>query len=148
MFRDGPAPTPIIDFMTTRKISAETAADYGLDQDEAHLALMAAAAGKEVAQRAATSTEDELRRLRDIRRLWDLRLDLHQRLNAAVDLPDPIQTRAEYRSAVSVVAAQNQLRQLEEKLFGTDQVSEKDPGVREAKRLMNGFEKPKPSLAA
>lgn len=121
--------------------------DYGLDAEETHLGLMAVAAGREVAMRAATATPEELRCLRDLHRLWDLRLDLYQKSQAAALLPDPLQTKAQYNAAGSLVKTQNELRKLEAKLFGSAEVSEKDARAREAKRRMSAYEKP-PSLAA
>jgi hypothetical protein len=112
-----------------------------LDSEETHLGLMAVAAGKEVAMRAATATPEELRRLRDLHRLAELRLDLYQKLNAAMKLPDPLQTRAQYLAAKSLVGTQDEIRHLEKKLFGADQVSEKEAGAREARRRASAFEK-------
>lgn len=114
----------------------------GLDPEETQRGLIAVAAGKEVAMRAATTTTpEELRRLRDLHRLAELRLDLYQKIKAARELPDPLQTRAQYLAAKSLVGTQDEIRQLEKKLFGPDQVSEKEAGAREARRRASAFEK-------
>jgi hypothetical protein len=101
-----------------RKISAETAEDYGLDQDEAHLALLYAAASRELAQRTLTATPDEATRLKGMKRLASLTLDLYQRLQAARQLPPRLTDERQADLAGQLAGTSQHLRKLEKTLFG------------------------------
>jgi len=120
--------------MNDDEIIAPAAERFGLDPQEAVLTLRYAAASKVVAEQAEAANPDELRRLRDIRRLWNLRLTLYQKQKAAARLPDPLQTPAQYRVAANLAATRSDILKLEAKLYGPDRVSEKDAGAREVKR--------------
>jgi hypothetical protein len=112
--------------MTKQKISAETADDYGLDQEEAHLALLYAAAAKEAAQRALTATPEEATRLKGMRRLASLTLDLYQRLKLAVLLPPRLTDERQSDLAGQLVGTHQQLRKLETTLFGDPRTPQND----------------------
>ncbi|MBV9786519.1 MAG: GAF domain-containing protein [Acidisphaera sp.] len=118
-------------------------ADYGLDAEEIHLALMAAAAGKEVAEQLTTAAPDELRRLRDMRRLWDLRLDLYQKSKAALKLPEVLSTPEQYKMATGLATTCNDVRKLEFTMFGKDRVSEKSSLVTEIQRRASNYARDK-----
>ena len=154
MFRYGPAPTPIIDFMTERKISAETAAYYGLDQDEAHLALLYAAASKEATQNTLTATPEEAARLKCMKRLASLALDLCQRLKVAALLPKVLVDERQADLAGQLSGTSQELCKLEKTLFGElrtpkdDLVTNAEAGRRAYRRANPVSEPEAPHLTA
>ena len=132
-----PAPEAAGHELTRQKKSVAT--HYRLDAEELHLSAMAAVAGSEVAARAVSADPEELRELRDVRRLWNLRLDLHQKSKVAAGFPELL-NEAQYRFAKSLEKTANEIRTLEVKLFGPDRVSEKGEIVSEIKRRASDYE--------
>ena len=112
--------------MTKVKISAATAEDYGLDREEAHFALLYAAASKEATQRALTATPDETARLKGMKRLASLTLDLYQRLKAAVLLPRILVDQRQADLAGQLSGTFKELSKLEETLFGEPRTRKDD----------------------
>jgi hypothetical protein len=91
---------------------------FGLDPEEADLALRYAAAAKEAAQRALTATPEEATRLKGMKRLASLTLDLYQRLKVAVLLPRVLTDERQADLASQLSGTSYELRKLEKNLFG------------------------------
>jgi hypothetical protein len=110
------------DLITKRKISAETAEDYGIDQKAAELALRYAAALQEATKNILTATPDETKRLNDAARERKLELELHHRLQAAKELPPRFTDDRQSDLAGQVVGTSYELKKLQ-KARGADDVA-------------------------
>lgn len=117
--------------MTNDEILASTADRYGLDPQEADLALRYAAASKEATQRDLTATPEEAARLKGMRRLASLKLDLYQRLQVAARLPRILVNERQYNCVNRLRATFNDLHELEKALFGEPR-TERDDLVKKA----------------
>ena len=123
-----------------RKISAETAAGYGLDQEEAHLALLYAKASKESTQNALTATPKESKRLSDLALWHSLQLDLCQRLKAAKELPQVLENRHQSDLARQLTGAFERLHKLEGDLFA-EHPTAKPPRVTRADAQRKAYQR-------
>lgn len=108
------------------KISTETAEYYDLDQEEAHLALLYAKASKELARRTLTATPEEATRLKGMKRLASLTLDLCQRLKVAALLPSRLTDERQSDLAGQLSGTFQHLRKLEKTLFGETRTPQND----------------------
>ena len=117
--------------MTNDKILASVAEDFGLDPEEARIALLYAAASKEATQRALTATPAEATRLKGMKRLSSLTLDLYQRLKVAATLPRFLVDERQADLASQLSGTSREVRKLEETLFGEPRTL-KDPLVTKA----------------
>ena len=102
--------------MTNDKILDEIAECYGLDREETHLALRYAAAAREATQCFLTTTPDEAKRLKNMKRLASLTLDLYQRLRVAAQLPPVLVDERQSDFAGQLEGTFWELRRLEKTL--------------------------------
>src|SRR5271165_3567705 len=119
MLARGPAAKPINrSLMTNDEILVAVAKIYGIDPKEADLGLRYAAASRELAQRTLTATPDEAKRLKGMKRLASLTLDLYQRLKVAVLLPSRLTDERQADIGGQLEGTSQELRRLEKTLFG------------------------------
>jgi hypothetical protein len=126
--------------VTDEEIAKPAAERFGLDPQEAVLALRYAAAAK---QGSLTAPPDEAKRLNNIARLWSLTLDLCQRLKVAVQLPPVLKTKQQRDFAGRLSGNFFELNKLEKILFGTPRTP-KDPLVSEASGKARAYQRVNP----
>jgi hypothetical protein len=99
------------------EILAPAAKHYGLDLEETHRALCYAAASKKLTQRTLTATPEEATRLKGMKRLASLALDLWQRREVFKGVPGRLTDEREYDLASQLASTSQHLRKLEKTLF-------------------------------
>jgi hypothetical protein len=130
--------------MTNDNILDEIAKRYGLEHEEAHLALCYAAASRDATLRNLTASPDEAKRLKGMKRLRSLTLDLYQRLRVAASLPRVFVDERQYNHAVQLGGTSQELRRLEETLFGEPRTP-KDELVIQADRSRLAYRRTHPT---
>jgi hypothetical protein len=132
------------DASTEERIVMPAANHFGLDPQEAILALRYAAASKDATRRAVTATPEQIERLKGMKRLRSLALDHYQRLKAIVLLPSVLEDERQCHMADQLIGTCLEMRKLEIQL-GVP-LTPKNPLFSYANRRRTAFRRADPTL--